>query len=688
MRPRLFFAMALATALCLPATVSASPGSYQRNWEVSGGGDTLRTGYNPVEPPPYFINSKVNQPNPEWVTKLSDFPSGVFIGGGLVVVEGLVIVTGAATNSLIALDQDTGLPVWRFQPDPRGSRYMPGDGYAGAYPGLNHPHYHEGKVFVTFSNGTLYSLDASTGERVWRWEVPAAGAPGEVTDHVIDPKIPFDYHNPKHRETPLRPEVRPYTGDYPKFHSAVNMCTDEDLVIVETLDERVFAVDSNTGNTIWHRYVGAPDWPGEFNWPEEAQGGITPASGRSTRRFEARPGVGCLDDYILAPVEDGFFKVFDNDTGRFLGAYDTFHPGDLGYAHDAVAGIADPKSRDVFLETLSNRLVRLSIPELVPRWQHFEDGGTISICEDRLDRSTCSVLETTTGGKQDGVIGGAVFGGNSALDYNERILASPNEDGHLYIWKDIDVVGRNPTLIAKVPTRLNPYSKSNPKKNSVSYYLPRDGKNPPWLHQTSVIATAVMGGGVIYFPATWEHAIYGVQYLRNGQVMPRPKVVFRYEVLWDDTFRYPPFGDTYDKPIVDIDLLTMGGPAITDGHLYFVANDGSVTAIDLHNPTADTQRNLAILGSGIVPFLPTWDEPLGTFDRVWTSADWYKNQVSPTEGWRLPAPGQIAPIGLPVALFGWWLRRRSRGHGKGNETSSRRAPGASGRRGRWEGAEW
>ncbi|HVL88933.1 MAG TPA: hypothetical protein VM841_01730, partial [Actinomycetota bacterium] len=51
---------------------------------------------------------------------------------------------------------------------------------------------------------------------------------------------------------------------------------------------------------------------------------------------------------------------------------------------------------------------------------------------------------------------------------------------------------------------------------------------------------------------------------------------------------------------------------------------------------------------------------LGTFDRVWTPQDWYKNQVAPP-GFRLP--GGIASVGATALLTGnllmfWWLRRR------------------------------
>ena len=676
---------AVATAICVAVgLLPLLPGASLADWRVAGGGDGFRTGYARGEQPPYFADRKVNQPNPEWVTKLSDFPSGVFPMGGAVVAEGLVMVGGASTNTFVALDQDTGLPVWRFSPDPRGSKYFPGDGYSGGYPATNAPWYQDGFIYVTFSNGVLYKLDASTGERAWRWEVPAAGAPGEVRDHVLSPQVEWDYHNATHRQFPLRAEVPPYTGDYPKFHSAINYCEDHDTVVVETLDSRVFVIDARSGGTIWHRYVGAPDWPGEFTFPEFEKGGIVPASGRSTRRFEAQPGAGCLGDYVFVPVEDGFVKTFDAQTGAFVGAYDGHHEGDLGWAADAAAGLADPESKDLIINFLSNRVIRITVPAMEPFWRQTEDAGQLSLCTDQADRSTCTVVPTSTGRHQDGPIGGAVFGGQLAIDPVERVLVDPNQDGHLYIWKDIDTPGVHPALVAKVPTGPNPLSIPNPPKDSISYYVPNDGKGGPWTNRTAVLNAPVLAGGVAYFNAAWEHAIYGVKYLEGGRLLSEPEIVFRYEVEWDRNFQYPPFGDTYKKPIVDLDLLTLGSLAVSDGHLYATANDGSVYSFNLQNPTGDTQRNLAILGSGLVPFIPTWEDPRGTFDRVWTTADWYKNQSNPNQGWRIPTPGQIAPISLPVAIMGIWLRRRSKRNAEAAASTARHG----GLQGRWEGPGW
>ena len=651
-------ALAVA-ALAVAAALGALPGSpiSAGTWPTAGG-DRFHSGFNRAEPPPYFVDNPVTQPNPEWITKLSDLPSGVFLGGAPVVAEGLVIVGGGATNSIVALDQQTGLPAWRFAPDPRGSRYFEGDGSSGAYPASNGPVYEAGTLYATFSNGTLYALDASSGERRWRWEVPASGGPGEVTDHVLDPDVEWDDTNPKHVQYPLRAEIRPFTGDYPKFTSPVGFC--EGVVYVETMDARVFAVNASTGSTIWHRYVGAPDWPGEFRFKEQPQGGIVAQSGRSTRRFEVQGGPNCLQDYVAIGGEDGFVKLFNRHTGLFVAAYDGHHQGDLGFIHDVGAGIVDPVSKDLIYNFLNNRMIRIGVPNMKPRWRDFQDAGQLSLCQNVLDRTTCTPLPTSVNRPQDGPLGSSAFGGNLAIDFKRRIIFNPNMDGHLYIYRDIDVIRQHPSLLAAVPAGRNPLSVKDPKPGSIGFYVPNDGKNGPWVYRSSLLSSPVIGGGVVYYNATWEHAIYGIKYLDGGTVLKEPEVVFRYEVKWDDDLRYPPFGETFDQPFTDIDLLTVGSPALVDGHLYAVANDGSVYSFNLHQPVGRTVRNLAILGSGLVPFIPEWEEGLGTFDHVWTPADWYKNQVPP-QGWRLPSPAQLAPIVLPAALFGLWLRRRARG---------------------------
>ncbi|MCA1727277.1 MAG: PQQ-binding-like beta-propeller repeat protein, partial [Actinobacteria bacterium] len=271
----------------------------------------------------------------------------------------------------------------------------------------------------------------------------------------------------------------------------------------------------------------------------------------------------------------------------------------------------------------------------------------------------------------DGPIGGGVFGGNLSVDYDHAVIANANQDGHLYLWRNVDVEGQDPELlqnpdgsgIGSVTNGPNPYSRPDPPTTGVEFYVPRDGKNGPWENRTSVLSSSVMGGGVVYWNATWEHAMYGAQYLdANGNVLDQPKVIFRYELKRDADFKYPPFGDTYPEDIVDLDRLWAGSPALVDGHLYTTSFDGQVYSFNLQNPSPTTQKNLAILGSGLVPLLPAYTQPLGTFDRVWTDADWYKNQggINANPDYRLP--GGMLPIGIPAvaaaALIALRYRRR------------------------------
>jgi hypothetical protein len=146
-------------ALSVPESVARTATKWQPNtatrWTVGGGGDDFRSGYNPTEKAPPFINGghlgtgDADGPWLEWTTKISDLPSGVWPEAGIVAVDGLLYVTGAATNSFLALDAKTGLPVWRFSPDQRT------DGATSAYPGSNAPVVKNGVAYVTFSNGWM-----------------------------------------------------------------------------------------------------------------------------------------------------------------------------------------------------------------------------------------------------------------------------------------------------------------------------------------------------------------------------------------------------------------------------------------------------------------------------------------------------------------------------------------------------
>ncbi|MGH3858868.1 PQQ-binding-like beta-propeller repeat protein, partial [Actinokineospora sp.] len=309
--------LALVGALIAPEAVARGQSKWTPNsatrWEVGGGGDDFRTGYNPTEKQPPFIGGgnlgtdDSDGPWLEWVTKISDLPSGVWLEAGMAVVDGIVYVSGGATNSFIALDAKTGLPIWRFSPDQRT------DGYTAAYPASNAPVVKNGVVYATFSSGYIYALNAKTGRKIWSYRASDGYKGPQHPENTVGRCAGGLCDRGTGDFDPVHPGVV-----YPKIHGATAYC--DSKVFFMTLSGWVYGLNAKTGKLLWKKYADGPDFPGELTWWEYARGGPTsPANksaGSGTRRFEAVPGVGCLNGEIQVAGSDGQVRFLSPSTGR------------------------------------------------------------------------------------------------------------------------------------------------------------------------------------------------------------------------------------------------------------------------------------------------------------------------------------------------------------------------------------
>lgn len=670
-------------------------------WAVGPGGDNFLTGYNQTETAPPFIGCSTascrktgdaDGPWLEWVTKISDLPTGSFPGASLVADDGLLFVGGGATNSFLALDMKTGLPAWRFAPDPRA------DGATAQYPATNAPTIHKGVVYTTFSNGYMYALDAKTGRKVWSFRATdgytdkTASRPADA-DHprraALDSYTESSQPSKRHPFGSVHPGVA-----YPKIHGRGAVCGRENVAVFMTLAGWAYGIDATSGRPLWKRYVDAPEFPGELVWPEYKIGGALKAEnsslGSSTRRFEAVPGLACANGEIQILGSDGHTRYLEPRTGKF-GPYrcgytrpcESNGGGDVGPEYerldvnssgaeqdmcaasgfncDMAIGIGIPplansgtgpgaKGGDYIVTTLDSRIIRLSWDEHLPLWRReysaplpFEIAGTMPLALDHLEH---------------GFIAQAVVGGPMALDPDvagkgaRPILYAGSQDGHLYVLSVSELGGGLRTTDPQAPILLARLGISVNEEVETPYT--RRGKGGPWDFNQHALGGLVLGGGVLYVP-TWDNKMFAYD-VRNPAA---PKKIWEHEITWDTTFKNPPFGRTYAQPLADVDMKIWSSPALLGGHLYFSANDGSIYAFNLKRPVKTT-RNLVVLGSGLVPFLPEYKEALGTFDRVWTTDDWYKNQVAPP-GFRLPGgaagAGATALLATNLIMF-WWVRRR------------------------------
>lgn len=619
-----------------------------------------------------------------WSTKISDLPSGIYPMSPLLAYQGKVFVNGAGTDSVLALDAKTGEVVWRFQPDPRRS------GSFGGYPNPNEPYISGGIYYTTATNGILYALDTKTGKKLWSFQVT--------------------------------------TTDYNKAIAKVSVCGNRVFMdvlggIPDQGQHNIYALDAKSGKKLWSTYAGSPDWPGDAHWPDLPKNPTHEqklSTARSTRRFEAMPGVTCHGDRIYFFAEDGVLRVLDVANGKQVGAYDVAHAGDIGGAVDGASGITDPQTGDLVRNSLNNRMVRLKDESLETAcagqqthplriglctdpldedqkvhegWRNIygscvQPGG--KVCGALTDPTRSDVLGTYTDRRNDGIIGGATFSGGIGIGTwpsGRRVVYAPNHDGYLYaIDFDNPAADKGPIWRAPMGSitkalRDGAYSE---RPGGEDLYTSNDGahcktaancQNGPWEHRASNVAGPAIAGGVVYAAGSMDHAMYGFDMVTGEQVL-------RFEVTWDDKAQYPPFGDTKPKPFVDLDLLIQSTPAADGSAIYFSANNGVVYAIDTQRTIRAPQKNLAILGSGVVPFIPKWKEAIGAFDYVWTpQGDWYNpgyksarsvtaNQAPPgfqsattpfgykglqEEGW-LPGPLQAALAALLLLLL--WLSAR------------------------------
>jgi outer membrane protein assembly factor BamB len=670
--------LVIIAALVAPQAVARSQSKWIPNsatrWEVGGGGDDFRTGYNPTEKQPPFIaggnlaSDDGDGPWLEWVTKISDLPSGVWPEAGMAVVDGIVYVSGAATNSFLALDAKTGLPIWRFSPDQRT------DGATSAYPGSNAPAVKNGIVYATFSNGWMYALNAKTGKKIWSYR---------AVEGYKGPPPPNTTSGARCsggkcvRSEDQFGQVHPGV-DYPKIHGATAFCNNK--VFFMTLSGWVYGLDAKTGKLLWKKYADGPEFPGELTWWEYGKGGAlsedNKSAGFSTRRFEAVPGLACLNEEVQVAGADGHVrflnpndgttdtsrKEFDrtDDFGGNVGAVNFC--ANAGWNCDIAVGLALPSlgasgGGDYIVTTLDSRIIRLKWDSHDVVWRRTYNAPLPLELE--VGGSSSFLLSLEHG--EHGFITQAVVGGPMALDPDmagngaDPILYAAAQDGRLYVLglnRDGDAAGclrsadpQGPCLIARPGISAN--------TDSETPYT-RRGEGGPWDFNQHALSGLVLGGDVLYVP-TWDNKIHGYD-VRDPKT---PKKIWEHEIKWDTTFKYPPFGETYKEPFADIDNKIFSSPALLGGHLYFAANDGRVYAFNLQKKVK-TVRNLVILGSGVVPFVPQWKDKLGTFDRVWTPADWYKNQVPPS-GYRLPKAAGVtgaAALLLGNGILLWWYARR------------------------------
>jgi len=154
------------------------------------------------------------------------FPAGRPIYGEALATDEAIFF--ACDNGyLFKLERKTGKEVWRYDMgDSRVARILPHQSVFSFDYRAPRPVISDGVIFIGSGDGSFHAINASSGERVWRFESSAvdAGAAGSLPD---------------------------FTGAEKKIRSTALI--NGSHVIFGSLDQMVYALDRKTGKEVWKK---------------------------------------------------------------------------------------------------------------------------------------------------------------------------------------------------------------------------------------------------------------------------------------------------------------------------------------------------------------------------------------------------------------------------------------------------
>jgi outer membrane protein assembly factor BamB len=313
------------------------------------------------------------------------------------VVAGGMIVFGSQDTNVYALDEATGMLLWRFD--------CSGKPRAAAISG--------GMVYITTYDGEIYALDRKDGELLWaqRTRIDSLSSP-----KIVGGKLFISSREVVQVFDALSGNVLwtyqlPYNKAWPPDLTAAAAIHDGKVFVSSEYGD-VYALDEASGGLVWKTELvkdkGALVYPEVFYSPAAAYGKLF---------VSGRPGL----------------YVFDEASGRIL--WDKVNPSKYRFRSLAVAGDL------VFVSARNGRIYAFEEKTGEIRWERKCPGPTTPVvsgdklvyaCADKtlsiIDRATGSVLWSYT--LEDEGTGGFVAQPTVA---NGKIFL-PSYDGKLYVF--------------------------------------------------------------------------------------------------------------------------------------------------------------------------------------------------------------------------------------------------------------